>query len=369
MQSCEYWQSLIDPYLDGELDDAESESFLEHISSCPECEELLTLAKSVRSALSELPPIEVPADFGDKLHERIEREQQKHRSIITYSRRFGALAACIIIAVAVNAGDLGKKPGKPVPEGTMDFVGSDVNNATIQPADIGIIPDEAPSPQAQAETGEIEKTTPTKDNAVVAKKYDNRKSTEKARTEPTSAPQLETAAPQVNQEEVKTPVEEQPSDIKTESTMSEDMGADINESAVQGDIMIASYSLEDALGASASAKVSQAEDTSSAEMQPDVRAARGSEYAGMAGGASGSGGSGGTSLSKSAAQTAVGIIAVNGGGLERARAEAQKYCTPKDGIYTMSQEDFESFIQTLRSVDVEFENRTYYGENISFRIE
>ncbi len=104
MKSCEEYQSLIDLYLDNELTREEKQSFLTHISSCNECREALSFAQSVKETLATLPPLEVPSDFNQKVRSKVEAEKKRKKGIGTYFIRYGSIAACLILAVAIARG-------------------------------------------------------------------------------------------------------------------------------------------------------------------------------------------------------------------------------------------------------------------------
>ncbi len=100
---CKEFEALIDAYLDDELTRGAKEEFTAHISSCEKCKQSLAFAESVRKTLSSLPEIEVPADFTEKLNKRLAAEK-KQRPFIRYTARYGALAACLILAVVLGRG-------------------------------------------------------------------------------------------------------------------------------------------------------------------------------------------------------------------------------------------------------------------------
>ncbi len=102
MLTCEKAESMIDAYLDDDLTNDQKEEFLAHISSCENCKSLLEFAKNVKDTLSTLPEIEVPSDFLDGIHEKIKAE--KKPSKIIYLRRYGAFAACLMLAVVMSQG-------------------------------------------------------------------------------------------------------------------------------------------------------------------------------------------------------------------------------------------------------------------------
>ena len=57
--TCEHWQSLLSPYLDGDLDETDRGAVESHLSSCRECRDLVTRMRDVDVALGTLPELEV----------------------------------------------------------------------------------------------------------------------------------------------------------------------------------------------------------------------------------------------------------------------------------------------------------------------
>lgn len=103
MKSCEEIQALIEMYLDDELTREQKHLFKTHISSCNECRDALSFAKSIRQTLTALPELDVPEDFELKIRERINREcKPSRKSFSFYARKYGALAACVVLAVVLG---------------------------------------------------------------------------------------------------------------------------------------------------------------------------------------------------------------------------------------------------------------------------
>lgn len=103
MKSCEEIQALIEMYLDDELTREQKHLFETHISSCNECRDALSFAKSIRQTLTALPELDVPEDFNLKIRERINKEcKTSKKSFSVYARKYGALAACVVLAVVLG---------------------------------------------------------------------------------------------------------------------------------------------------------------------------------------------------------------------------------------------------------------------------
>lgn len=105
MNECEKYREMISAMLDGELDAAEGERLVAHMSVCAECRELYGLLSSVSGTDAwELP--EVP----EGLHERImsgvkaAAAERKKRARVTRLRPLAVAAACLVVIVGVVFG-------------------------------------------------------------------------------------------------------------------------------------------------------------------------------------------------------------------------------------------------------------------------
>lgn len=321
MQSCEYWQSKIEEYLDNALADSENQDFLTHISSCSECQEALKLAQAVRHALAELPDIDVPKDFNEHLHEKIDAITTKRQRLIIYSRRGAALAACVVLAVAVNAG------------GLYDFFIDEKSNI-VQEEQIGIdlstfepvyttepTASPTPSPASDNSTGEkVRTTTPTKD-------------TKRKKQTPTPGPQ-ETAEPVIEPET---------------------------------DVAAAAPAAVDAPAPTPSATPSSQESApmpASAMYMLDL-----SDDPVMDSTIESASGGGGSARSAVAKTYAVGSISVAADSLEQVKAIALSFAVPSDGIYRMSSQSYEAFKAELEQNGISFSDNATVGEEVCFTIE
>lgn len=346
MQSCEYWQERIEEYLDGGLADDEKQNFLTHISSCSECREAFDMAKAVRAALSELPAIEVPDDFCDKLHERLEKEQQKHTTVIAYTRRCAMIAACIVIAVAVNAGNLREYFDKSGDELALSDKTAIVQNTDKQqPEEDNVYGDvSAPDAAPEIETGDMVISTPTEEKRI-------EKKTQAAAPAATFLPE---ATPE--QSTTITPPEQ------TQAPINSEAGVIMQGSAAENDEGIAE-DLSEAAVFSAQA----AEDTSMAGDEAALKQAGGS------GGSSGGGSAAGTPYVASAAPARsggaeAGSIGVDAGDVDAVRTIADKYALPVSGVYSMSIDAFEQFIQELEQNGISYEDNTVREDTVIFSI-
>ena len=71
---CDDIKSMLDDYLDGSLSDRDRALVKDHVRTCPECREELRFMKKFKKEISTMSPAQAPADFLDRLHERMEQE-------------------------------------------------------------------------------------------------------------------------------------------------------------------------------------------------------------------------------------------------------------------------------------------------------
>ena len=142
MKSCEEYQALIEMYLDNELTREQKHLFETHISSCNECFDALSFAKSIRQTLKTLPEIDVPEDFNAVLRQRINTEcKAQRKSFTVYARKYGALAACVILAVVIGGG-LGEFDFTNSGEEYDTFVTEGTPVPTLVPEIASIVPEQ-----------------------------------------------------------------------------------------------------------------------------------------------------------------------------------------------------------------------------------
>ena len=96
---------MVDDYISGVCSEEEKESFESHIKECKKCREEYELAMSLKNVLSSMPGIEPPADFLDKLNDRLDSElmrDEKKRSFRIPVRRYSAVAACFVLVAVLG---------------------------------------------------------------------------------------------------------------------------------------------------------------------------------------------------------------------------------------------------------------------------
>ncbi len=152
MKNCEECQAIIDLYLDDALTRDDKENFLAHISSCSECQKELEFAKNIKSTLSSLPVIEIPDDFTQNVRDKVEAERKKKKGFGTYFIRYGSLAACLVLALAISQG-----------LNTSDIPSNDpVRNQVVQDS---TDENQTPAPVTVQNTGD-ETPAPTKEKYI-----------------------------------------------------------------------------------------------------------------------------------------------------------------------------------------------------------
>ena len=99
----EYWQ-LISAGLDGALSPDEEEALSAHLAQCPECKALYEELSVLHAALSDLPPVEVPADLHGRIMKAVAAEQvlpfvplEKKKSSVHWQRWLASAAVFAVV--------------------------------------------------------------------------------------------------------------------------------------------------------------------------------------------------------------------------------------------------------------------------------
>lgn len=69
---CTGIQELLSEYIDGTLDPKTTKTVEEHIATCEDCKETFASLSAMVQELNELEPVKPPADFLEKIHQRME---------------------------------------------------------------------------------------------------------------------------------------------------------------------------------------------------------------------------------------------------------------------------------------------------------
>jgi len=112
--NCESIRAYIESYLDGTLTPLEAQIIEEHIKDCPECKGELKELSALRHGLNHLnDDVTAPDDLMEKAMEKIRAEKKrKRRKPIYWVSGSIAAAVCLIIALPLLAGGMGRSSSK-----------------------------------------------------------------------------------------------------------------------------------------------------------------------------------------------------------------------------------------------------------------
>lgn len=97
MINCKNVQELYTAYIDKELDDAAMKKVEEHLASCVECREAFKMLSNIIITCGNMEEAELPADFSQKLHQRLNEEKQKTsgNKLVLFSNKYLKIASSI----------------------------------------------------------------------------------------------------------------------------------------------------------------------------------------------------------------------------------------------------------------------------------
>jgi len=87
-------------YLEGELEALEKKDFEAHLASCPKCRDAVEKRRHLAEAVRTLPPLEVPADFAQKIMDRISPLPAKVTLISWLAAAAAGLATFVVMLTA-----------------------------------------------------------------------------------------------------------------------------------------------------------------------------------------------------------------------------------------------------------------------------
>ena len=101
-------------YIDGTLSEREQTRVADHVASCPGCSLIVEETQQALSAVRRLPEMPLPAGFMARLHERLDREDEKQvsHSWFLLNRSFAlrgaalAMVACLAVVILVKTIDM-----------------------------------------------------------------------------------------------------------------------------------------------------------------------------------------------------------------------------------------------------------------------
>ena len=101
MKCCEQYAAALSAFVDGELSENEKEEVLSHVEHCQNCREYLSELMIVHAMFEEMPELDAPEGFSERVRERVheeKRERSRHRR--AWPR---VLAACFALLVVTAA--------------------------------------------------------------------------------------------------------------------------------------------------------------------------------------------------------------------------------------------------------------------------
>ena len=101
MKCCEQYAAALSAFVDGELSENEKEEVLSHVEHCQNCREYLSELMIVHTMFEEMPELDAPEGFSERMLERVHEEKRarsRHRR--AWPR---VLAACFALLVVTAA--------------------------------------------------------------------------------------------------------------------------------------------------------------------------------------------------------------------------------------------------------------------------
>ncbi len=97
--NCMKAQSMITPFINNKLSLNETEEFIDHVSSCPDCREELEVYYALLTAMRQLDEDKnISSDFGQELNQKLERAKEKiFHAKFTYYRKKVILVFTILL--------------------------------------------------------------------------------------------------------------------------------------------------------------------------------------------------------------------------------------------------------------------------------
>ena len=101
MKCCEQYASALSAFVDGELSENEKEEVLAHVEHCQNCREYLSELMIVHTMFEEMPELDAPEGFSERVLERVHEETRaraRHRR--AWPRVLAACFALLVITAA-----------------------------------------------------------------------------------------------------------------------------------------------------------------------------------------------------------------------------------------------------------------------------
>ena len=84
MKCCEQYAAALSAFVDGELSENEKEEVLSHVEHCQNCREYLSELMIVHTMFEEMPELDAPEGFSERVLERVHEEKRarsRHRRV------------------------------------------------------------------------------------------------------------------------------------------------------------------------------------------------------------------------------------------------------------------------------------------------
>ena len=102
MKCCELYAAALSAFVDGELSENEKEEVLSHVEHCQNCREYLSELMIVHTMFEEMPELDAPEGFSERVLERVHEEKRarsRHRR--AWPRVLAACFALLVVTAAV----------------------------------------------------------------------------------------------------------------------------------------------------------------------------------------------------------------------------------------------------------------------------
>ena len=76
MKCCEQYAAALSAFVDGELSENEKEEVLSHVEHCQNCREYLSELMIVHTMFEEMPELDAPEGFSERVLERVHEEKR-----------------------------------------------------------------------------------------------------------------------------------------------------------------------------------------------------------------------------------------------------------------------------------------------------
>ncbi|MBE5968549.1 MAG: zf-HC2 domain-containing protein [Lachnospiraceae bacterium] len=110
--TCMETQRMITPFINDELSLKETEAFVDHVNSCPECREELEVYYALLTAMKQLDEDKILYDdFSMELSAKLEKAQERiiHAKFAYYRKKGAVLLIILLFILALNWRYNGKK--------------------------------------------------------------------------------------------------------------------------------------------------------------------------------------------------------------------------------------------------------------------